>query len=67
MLALVVLQFLSTGFNMLLVRFGGSNFFRDFAWGLLLLLVTSITAWRLRHGGRSERIKQRVGQGPTAT
>lgn len=45
-LALVALQFLSTGFNMLLVRFGGSNFFRDFAWGLLLLVVASITAWR---------------------
>lgn len=38
-LALVTLQMLSTGFNMLLLRFSGSNFFRDFAWGFLLLFV----------------------------
>jgi simple sugar transport system permease protein len=42
-LALAALQLLSTGFNMLLVRHGGSNFFRDFAWGLLLLLVMTAT------------------------
>lgn len=42
-LALAALQLLSTGFNMLLVRHGGSNFFRDFAWGALLLLVMTIT------------------------
>jgi len=38
-LALVSLQMLSTGFNMLLSRYSGSNFFRDFAWGFLLLFV----------------------------
>jgi simple sugar transport system permease protein len=38
-LALVLLQMLSTGFNMLLSQFSGSNFFRDFAWGFLLLFV----------------------------
>ena len=38
-LALLSLQMLSTGFNMLLSRFSGSNFFRDFAWGFLLLFV----------------------------
>lgn len=64
MLALVALQFLSTGFNMLLVSFGGSNFFRDFAWGLLLLVVTSITAWRLLRRGQGKRIKQELAQGP---
>jgi simple sugar transport system permease protein len=63
-LALVALQFLSTGFNMLLVSFGGSNFFRDFAWGLLLLAVTSITAWRLQRRGQGKRIKQDMAQGP---
>ena len=42
-LALITLQFLSTGFNMLLVRHGGSNFFSDFAWGVLLLAVMSAT------------------------
>ncbi len=64
LLALVTLQFLSTGFNMLLVRFGGSNFFRDFAWGLLLLVVTAITAWRLKRRGQGKRMKQRLAQGP---
>jgi simple sugar transport system permease protein len=38
-LALAALQMLSTGFNMFLLRFSGSNFFRDFAWGFLLLFV----------------------------
>ncbi len=42
-LALAALQMLSTGFNMLLLRFSGSNFFRDFAWGLLLLFVMVVT------------------------
>ncbi len=37
--ALATLQMLSTGFNMLLLRFSGSNFFRDFAWGFLVLFV----------------------------
>lgn len=42
-LALAALQMLSTGFNMLLLRFSGSNFFRDFAWGFLLLFVMVLT------------------------
>jgi simple sugar transport system permease protein len=42
-LALMALQMLSTGFNMLLLRFSGSNFFRDFAWGFLLLSVMAFT------------------------
>lgn len=42
-LALAALQMLSTGLNMLLLRFSGSNFFRDFAWGLLLLFVVAFT------------------------
>ena len=33
-LALAALQMLSTGFNMLLLRFSGSNFFRDFVPGI---------------------------------
>ena len=63
-LALVALQFLSTGFNMLLVSFGGSNFFRDFAWGLLLLVVASITAWRIQRKGQSKRIKGQAANAP---
>jgi simple sugar transport system permease protein len=45
-LALVALQMLSTGFNMLLVGLGNSNFFTDFAWGALLLLVVAASAAR---------------------
>lgn len=40
-LALVTLQMLSTGFNMILIGTGDSNFFKNFAWGLLLLAVVS--------------------------
>lgn len=48
--ALVILQLLSTGFNMLLLFVSDGNFFRDFAWGFLLLLIMSLTS-RL-HAGR---------------
>jgi len=41
-LAILSLQFLSTGLNMLLVQYSGSNFFKEFAWGALLLLVMVI-------------------------
>ncbi len=41
-LGLIILQFLATGFNMVLLKVTGSNFFRDFIWGLLLLLVMVI-------------------------
>jgi simple sugar transport system permease protein len=47
-LALASLQMLSTGFNMLLSRYSGSNFFRDFAWGFLLLFVMVFA--RIRSG-----------------
>lgn len=42
--ALVILQLLSTGFNMLLLYVSDGNFFRDFAWGFLLLLIMSLTS-----------------------
>jgi simple sugar transport system permease protein len=42
-LALATLQMLSTGLNMLLLRYSGGNFFRDFAWGLLLLFVMVVS------------------------
>ena len=41
-LAVLCLQFLSTGLNMLTLQLSGSSgstFFRQFAWGALLLLV----------------------------
>ena len=53
-LALVTLQMLSTGFNMILVGTGDSNFFKNFAWGVLLLAVVSGTRMSLsfRRRGR---------------
>ncbi len=39
LLALIALQFLSTGLNMVLFQLSGANFFKEFAWGALLLLV----------------------------
>jgi simple sugar transport system permease protein len=45
-LAIFSLQQLSTGFNMLLFQYKGSNFFRDFAWGILLLLVMVINYYQ---------------------
>ncbi|MEL6148525.1 MAG: ABC transporter permease [Chloroflexota bacterium] len=39
LLALVALQFLSTGLNMVLFQLSGANFFKEFAWGGLLLGV----------------------------
>jgi simple sugar transport system permease protein len=52
-LALAGLQFLSTGLNMLLRQNSGANFFRDFAWGVLLLsvLVINYFATRARRRG----------------
>ena len=37
--AVLCLQFLSTGLNMLLFEYSGSNFFKEFAWGAVLLLA----------------------------
>ena len=47
--AVVILQLLSTGFNMLLLHVSDGTFFRDFVWGLLLLAVMTITT-RLKAG-----------------
>lgn len=38
-LAVFALQFLSTGLNGVLREFSGANFFKEFAWGLTLLVV----------------------------
>jgi simple sugar transport system permease protein len=59
-LALLTLQMLSTGFNMILVGTGDSNFFKNFAWGLLLLAVVSgsrmsLQRFRRRARGAGER------------
>jgi simple sugar transport system permease protein len=57
-LALITLQMLSTGFNMLLLRFSGSNFFRDFAWGFLLLFVMVFAQFSGR--GRTQVLWKRI-------
>lgn len=57
MMALVILQMLSTGLNMLLVGHGDANFFKSFAWGLLLLVVVTIGA--VRTSGRRRRPARR--------
>jgi simple sugar transport system permease protein len=54
--ALIILQSLSTGFNMLLLSVSGGNFFRDFVWGLLLLGVMTLTA-RLKSPKRIKHAK----------
>jgi simple sugar transport system permease protein len=38
-IAVLILQILSTGFHMILAGVRGSSFFKDFAWGVLLLLI----------------------------
>jgi len=38
-LALLLMQIISTSFNMLLTQYTGANFFKNFAWGALLLII----------------------------
>lgn len=38
-IAVIILQILSTGFHMVLVGIRGSSFFKDFSWGVLLILI----------------------------
>ncbi len=47
-LSVLLLQVLSTGLNLVLYRFSGSNFFKEFAWGAVLILVMVV-------GRRKER------------
>ena len=60
-MALVSLQMLSTGFNMLLSQFSGSNFFRDFAWGFLLLFVMVFGRIRIGFLQTGRFLRQRSG------
>ena len=41
-ISVVFLQTLSTGFNFILQGISGSNFFKDFVWGLLLIIMIFI-------------------------
>jgi len=54
LIALVGVQFLSTGVNMLLFRSSGANFFKEFTWGALLLVVLVVNYYS-RH--RQARIR----------
>ena len=38
-ITVIILQIISTGFHMLLSGVKGSSFFKDFAWGILLILI----------------------------
>ena len=38
-IAVLILQILSTGFNMLLTGVSGGSFFKDFSWGVLMILI----------------------------
>ena len=38
-IAVIILQILSTGFHMMLAGVRGSSFFKDFAWGILLIVI----------------------------
>lgn len=51
-IAVLILQILSTGFHMVLVGIRGSSFFKDFSWGVLLIIIFVInyfTRFRKAH------------------
>ncbi|MCS6774791.1 MAG: ABC transporter permease [Anaerolineae bacterium] len=52
-LAILALQFISTGLNMLLLAVSGGQFFREFAWGALLLIIMVINYYSERRRGRT--------------
>ena len=56
-LAMISLQFLSTGLNMLLFQFSGSNFFKEFAWGALLILIMIVNYISSKRNLRTAIIK----------
>ncbi|MDW8396451.1 MAG: ABC transporter permease [Anaerolineae bacterium] len=52
-LAILALQFVSTGLNMLLLAVSGGQFFKEFAWGALLLIIMVVNYY-------SEQRRQRA-------
>jgi simple sugar transport system permease protein len=52
-MALLSLQFLSSGLSMLLIRYSGSNFLKEFAWGALLIAVMVIDYYSNRRRDRA--------------
>jgi len=47
-ITVLILQILSTGFHMLLVGIRGSSFFKDFSWGVLLIVIFIINYFTRR-------------------
>ncbi len=47
-ITVLILQVISTGFHMMLVGTRGSSFFKDFVWGLLLVLILVINYFSQR-------------------
>lgn len=47
-IAVIILQILSTGFHMALLGIRGSSFFKDFSWGVLLILIFIINYFMRR-------------------
>jgi len=47
-ITVLILQVISTGFHMMLVGTRGSSFFKDFVWGLLLILILVINYFSQR-------------------
>lgn len=62
-MAVLSLQFLSSGLSMLLFGISGSNFFREFAWGALLLAVMVLNYYSAK---RSQRVRV-LPQSPPAS
>ena len=57
-LSILSIQFLSTGLNMLMLELSGSSaaiFFRQFAWGALLLLVMVLNYYAEKRRNRVQR------------
>jgi len=44
--SVLILQVISTGFHMMLVGIRGSSFFKDFIWGILLIVIFIINHYR---------------------
>lgn len=49
-MAILALQFVSTGLNMLLLSVSGGQFFKEFAWGALLLIIMVVNYFSERRG-----------------
>jgi simple sugar transport system permease protein len=48
--AIITMQFLSSGFNMMRLGGSASNYVQEIAWGIVLLLVMMIKFWTKKKG-----------------